>query len=273
MSVLPTIFRMPTFFGPSLGPRQGPDLSAFENAESPRQITIQATFEANLEPANLILPEGLELRAPNIINFMFGYISDIEWLAGRGYNIFGVYVPARFEGADTTVHGSLNLVLWENMADPILTGREDLGVSKLFCELPAARNYQNTTSCAASWDGQQFAELRLEGLKEAEPGEPLDPSAHGLLHHKYIPRTGKWGEPDCDTVTFTPGETPNSRLISYEQTNTASIQFEHRTWEQLPTLFHIVSKLKQIELGACLRAERIVTVGSKDIRDQTELPL
>ena len=57
-------------------------------------------------------------------------MKEIEWLAGRGYNTLGVSFPAVFEGEVDRATGSLLTVLWENLTDPILTGREELGFSK-----------------------------------------------------------------------------------------------------------------------------------------------
>ena len=82
------------------------------------------------------MPPGFSLRYPNIVCLSFIYSTEVEWLAGRGYNLFGVTVPATYNGQQDVVDGDLQLVLWENMADPIITGREDLGFAKVYCELP-----------------------------------------------------------------------------------------------------------------------------------------
>ena len=44
--------------------------------------------------------------------------------------------PAVFNGERDRAEGGLLTVLWENLCDPILTGREQLGFSKIYCELP-----------------------------------------------------------------------------------------------------------------------------------------
>ena len=58
----------------------------------------------------------------------------VDVLAGHGYNLTGVSVPTRFHGEKGVVEGNLLLVMWENHADPIITGREQLGYSKIFDE-------------------------------------------------------------------------------------------------------------------------------------------
>ena len=55
------------------------------------------------------------------------YMKEIAWLAGRGYNTLGVSFPATFTGEEDEVTGNFLTVLWENLTDPIITGREELG--------------------------------------------------------------------------------------------------------------------------------------------------
>src|SRR3546814_15173414 len=86
-------------------------------------------------------------------------MTEVAWLAGRGYNTFGVTVPATWKGGAHPVHGDLMLVLWENMADPIISGREELGFSKLFCDLPSPIENDGRFLCRASWVGPEFASL------------------------------------------------------------------------------------------------------------------
>ena len=70
-------------------------------------------------------------------------MKEIEWLAGRGYNTLGVSFPVEFSGNKDKARGNFLLVLWENLTDPILTGREELGFSKIYCNLPEAKLYKD----------------------------------------------------------------------------------------------------------------------------------
>jgi len=78
-------------------------------------------------------------------------MKEIEWLAGRGYNILGVTFPAVFKGKEDTARGPFLTVLWENLADPIITGREELGFSKIYCELPEPRISRGEAHAVAGW--------------------------------------------------------------------------------------------------------------------------
>jgi len=262
-------YRMPTHFGPSLGPRQGLDGRRYACLETSRDLTIQATFAAKTSQLEKLLPPGFRLREPNVVNLAFTYSKDIEWLAGRGYNTFGVSVPAIYQGQQDTVNGDLLLVLWENMADPIITGREDLGFAKVYCELPEPQFIGGEVICRASWDGCQFANLQLTGLKEVPLQDlPEAPSSDGTLHYKYIPKTSAPGEADAEYPVLTPATWPNVKIDQAMLAESAIGYFRQSSWEELPTLVHIVNTLSELTLGNCVEATLIRSHGGKDLSDQ-----
>ena len=266
-------YRMPTHFGPSLGPRQGPDGRRYACVDSPDDTVFQATFKADKAQLEKLLPPGFTLREPCTITFDFSFITNIEWLAGRGYNTFGVAIPATYNGTTDTVHGDLLLVLWENKADPILTGREDLGFSKIYCEIPEPQCIGSDVICRASWDGFEFASFKLSGLVgiNAEDMPPESDSAEpseGTLHYKYIPKTGCPGEADAEYAVLTPGEWPNMKFDLIKQAEAATLVFNPGTWEQLPTLVNIVNILSELTLGECTQAMMTKARGGKDLSDQ-----
>jgi hypothetical protein len=119
-------------------------------------------------------------------------MKEIEWLAGRGYNILGVTFPAVFKGKEDTARGPFLTVLWENLADPIITGREELGFSKIYCELPEPRISRGEAHAVAGWLGFNFMDLSVKNLTqkpvdEAQGAKQVD----GTLHYKYMPKTGE----------------------------------------------------------------------------------
>lgn len=266
-------YRMPTHFGPSLGPRQGLNGRRYACVDSPNSTLFQATFRAEKEQLEKRLPPGFTLREPYTITFNFDFTTNIEWLAGRGYNLFGISIPASYNGTEDVVHGDLLLVMWENKADPIITGREELGFSKIYCELPEPQFIGDDVICRASWDGFEFASLTLTGLAEKNEQEAITDSndtapSEGTLHYKYFPKTGCPGESDIEYVTLTPVEWPNVKIDLVKQAETAAVVFNRGTWEQLPTLVHIVNVLSELTLGECTQAIMTVSHGAKDLSDQ-----
>lgn len=265
-SFLPGVrYRMPTHFGPSLGPRQGPEGKRYDCKDTPRQTIVRAEFEAPVAQLAPFMPPGFSVRRSEI-HFTFSYMTEIAWLAGRGYDTFGVSIPACHAGSVDQINGDLLLVLWENMADPITSGREELGFAKLFCDLPPLRRHDGEIVCEASWGGFRFATLRLAGLGDV-PEAPAEES-QGLLHYKYIPRTGAPGEADAAYAVLTPAEGGHLRVESHVAAREAACAFHHATWEELPTLVHIVNALADVPLGRSIRASITETRGAKDLSDQ-----
>ena len=265
-------YRMPTHFGPALGPRQGIEGRRFANVDRPFDTTLQATFSADKTQLEKLLPPGFTARAPYTVSFSFSYITQIEWLAGRGYNTFGITVPVTYHGDNEIVHGELLWVIWENMADPIITGREDLGFAKIYCEIPEPQPMDNDIICRASWDGFEFSAMTFKNLQEVTAEEfPADPEgcepSSGTLHYKYFPKTGCPGEADVAYAALTPADWPNLKIEQAMLADTAIININKATWEQLPTQVHIVNTLAELTLGKCTSATLVKMRGSKDLSD------
>jgi len=265
------MYRMPTHFGPSLGPRQGEAGRKFVNLES-RKITVRAvSFLTNREQLEELLPEGFEVGVEPVVTVEVTYITEIEWLAGRGYNTLGVSFPVVFNGKKDHVVGSFLAVLWENLTDPILTGREELGYSKIYCEIPEPRIYQGQTHCTASWMGFKFMDLKIWDLTQLSSEEVAalrsKQGNDGTLHYKYMPKTGEWGKPDISYVTLTPSANPN-RVVKEMWRGEGTVQFHEATWEDLPTMFNIVNTLHNLEIKEYRGALMVKTIGGKDLSDQ-----
>ena len=172
-------------------------------------------------------------------------------------------------GEQDTVDGELLLVLWEDMADPIITGREDLGFAKVYCELPEPQYIDDRVVCRASWDGCQFASLELTGLKSIDPKDlPAGPPSEGKLHYRYFPKPSAPGEADVAYAVLTPAASPTTTLQKAQLAADANIAFRQSTWEELPTLVHIVNAFADLKLGPCVGAAAVNYRGGKDLSDQ-----
>ena len=80
-------------------------------------------FLTDLERLAAYLPEPYEVAENPIVTITYARNRQVDWLAGHGYNLIGVSAAAVFKGEKETLEGSYTLVMWENLADPILTGR------------------------------------------------------------------------------------------------------------------------------------------------------
>jgi len=269
------MYMMPTHFGPSMGPRQGPEGRTFKCKDNPKTTSISVNFLTNREQLEELLPERFEVGAEPVVSVSASYMKEIEWLAGRGYNILGVSFPVVFNGKRDRAEGGFLTVLWENLCDPILTGREQLGFSKIYCELPEPTVLHGETCCIASWLGFKFMNMKLTNMVSAPLNsslssateKPNDGVLKGTLHYKYMPRTGEWDCADVGHAVLTPAEGSNS-VIKEKWQGDGTVEFHRARWEDLPTQYHIVNTLQELEIKEYRGASIVKSIGGKDLSDQ-----
>jgi hypothetical protein len=255
------MFRMPASFGPSPGPRQDPTGKPWgaRSSGAKQQTALRITVETDAGALTEIMPPSFELVGIPRLILTASYLEDIGWLAGRGYNICSVDVPAAAKG----VEGVATLVAWESLTDPIITGREELGIAKLYAEIPPLEDNGESAVSRASWLGFEFLQMQLTDLRSRQaPGVLMTTPT---LNHKYITKTGAWDQSDADYVTVTPSRPME---IVDHRTGTADFEFRGSRWEDLPTLHHIVSRLRSLQVIGVPRGSISVTRLDFDGRDQ-----
>ncbi|MDE2774536.1 MAG: acetoacetate decarboxylase family protein [Chloroflexota bacterium] len=265
------MYYMPTHFGPRAGPRQGPDGRKFECVDNPLGVAYSVSFLTNARQLEPFLPPGFALDGEPVVTVFSNHMTEIEWLAGRGYNVLGVSFPVSFTGERDRVRGSFLTVLWENLTDPILTGREEIGFSKIYCELPPPTQLRGDYHLIASWLGFKFLDIHLSDLRELSAEEiqarQANATSDGTLHYKYMPRTGEWGKADIAYPVLTPATNSNQRTLE-QRVGSGSVQFHRARWEDLPTQYNIVNAFADLELLEYRGASLTKTIGGKDISDQ-----
>ena len=269
---VPPRFRMPYGFGPSTGPRQGPNGAPFDWSDNPISTVVSVSFLSDAKKVAALLPPGFQLDGDPVVGLTYSDHRDIAWLAGRGYRTFGVTFPAIFESRTRRVRGPFLSILWENMPEPILTGRDELGYSKLFAELSPVMATPGKLRLQAHWDGHRFFELGLTDIQDAEVTPPPAPKTpvDGTLHYKYVPATGPSDEPDVAYACLTP-TAERRETLTRVRTAKADLRFIAAAWEQMPTQHHIVSALADLPVHD-LRSARIEdSVGGSDLAGQTRI--
>jgi len=260
------IHRMPVGFGPFPGPRQIPHPGRRDPTSSRRTIAA-VTCETETEAIRNLLPSCFEPGTIPTVTVEVQQLENLDWLAGRGYSTLGVKFPALYRRGTEAIEGDFLAVLWENLADPIISGREELGFAKLWCSIEETTQIGNRREYAANWLGHCFAKLELGELTESSsPASPRRP----LLHYKHIPKTGCPGEADAAYAVMTPAANP---AFVVEKCFTAKGRFEFlpSTWEQLPTLAHIVNPLASLPIKRFVGASLVISHGGKDLSDQSIL--
>jgi hypothetical protein len=268
-----TMLRMPVHFGPATGPRRGPDDKRFDWTGVPTRLALLTQFRTDTAALAAILPPGFSPDGEPIVTVEVQYLSGLHWLGGRGYNTLGVRFPAVYRGAKET-RGMFLSVLWENLADPIITGREELGFNKVYCEIPPHRSLAGRRMVEASWLGHQFFRLDLQQAEQVDPATlsqaELGGWGAGTLHYKYIPRTGEWGKADAAYAVLSQSSGSTTKITEAWRAR-GQHEFLESKWEQLPTLYRIVNALAALPMRERLDGLVSKSHGGKDFADQRRL--
>ncbi|KAL2194208.1 hypothetical protein P885DRAFT_71530 [Corynascus similis CBS 632.67] len=203
-------------------------------------------------------------------------LRNLAWLGKGGYKYLGLWVHGvqytRKDGSK--VHGSFLTVLLGSLADPVISGREELGMPKLFADIEI-KKAESSASVECSWGGQRFLHLHLDGLQEAADNraEPeADPQASfgphgfhkpkeaGTLFYRYVPAVGKPGEADAAYAVLVRERDGGEATRTVKKTYLGQdCQFELTVgdWSSLPTLHHVAVCLSEIPIygTVAIRAE------------------
>ncbi len=226
-----------------------------ENTVATDVMTVSVSFLTDSEQLEAMLPPGkhLSIHGPPVVTVSAVYQGGLAWLAGRGYNLILVALPVVHTGRTGQTVGRFLPVVWENMAEPILVGRETLGWPKIYADLPPVRRLNDSCQCLAAWHGFTFAEMAVTGLRPLAPAElqaraaNTAPSA-GLICHKFILRTGSWTETDADYLTLSGSDGARAPVVREVLTGKAGVRFNSASWAELPTMTHIVNRLADLEI-------------------------
>ena len=197
-------YMQPVFFGPT---------TTMQSMEGKRMLhqpsnveCLGVSFETNQEQVDALLPECFTSNAP-VISVQACEFNDIGWLAGHSYTLINISTPVHFKGERDDLDGDLVLVMFENHADPIVAGRDGIGYSKIYADMPKFGHYEGKcTARAYSWDFK-FMDLQLDLNGEAEdPKRMMDLAAQsqGKMNYRYIPSVDDITVPDAEYPVFNP---------------------------------------------------------------------
>lgn len=192
-----TTYMMPAHFG-------GYPFDTSYQAQQ-RATMLAMTFETERAELERYIPEELELLAPEV-QIAFNQLTEINWLAGGHYNLVNVSAPVRFNGKKDHVDSAYPLVIWENRTAPILTGREQTGVPKIFADIEDLHVFRPQYSTSVSYEGNTFLSMHFE----AQPpmtGDELEQAKRqfrqlDLIGWRYIPKVGAPGADLSQFILF-----------------------------------------------------------------------
>lgn len=217
--------------------------------------TLSVSYVTCHEAVARLLPDGFEVGAPPgqepLVTVSWARNRQVDWLAGGGYNLLGVNVAATFRGQVDTVAGGYCVILWEDRTEPILSGREQTGIPKVFADITDLLPLGGATPdrelrVRASQLGTPIVELTAGSLRElSEPERRAlqEAAARGnWMGYKYIPRIGAPGADVAYATLF-----PSEQLYESASRGQGEVRFFPSSFENNPTQFQAVNLLCALE--------------------------
>ncbi|KAF4339639.1 3-hydroxybenzoate 6-hydroxylase 1 [Fusarium beomiforme] len=283
-------WKSPVSFGPMPSPRQDYHGQRY-NGDDSSFTTWSVRFKSSATYLKTLFPtDRFSFYKPGTIaeaSYVCTELKDMKWLGGGGYRFFGLWIHGvQYEKKDgSKIYGSFLAVLLENLADPIVTGREELGMPKLFCDIEVVEKGANT-SIRCSWRGAEFVDITLKGLGQATdghtsgvngtnghappagpPGAPPLPDEQGTIIYRYVPAVGQPGVADAAYPVFIEDAlTTTKRTVDKTLVGSGSdLNLTAGTWDTLPTLNHIATGFSDIPVYGVVKSKVEYGRGVDDI--------
>lgn len=146
-------YLMPIHFG---GGKFDPDMKLNQKVTS-----LAISYETDQKILEKFIPEEFELMAPNV-NVAFSKFTEINWMHGGQYNVINVSSPVSFSGKKDQIEGDYTLVVWENRTAPILGGREQTGIPKIYADIEDLHILKPQYATTTSYEGNTFLNMNFE---------------------------------------------------------------------------------------------------------------
>lgn len=253
------VYRMPVHFG---GHPFYPVRTRYGDMTS-----LAVSYETEAEALLPFIPEVFELTEP-LVKVQYANSRDVEWMAGGEYRLVQVSVPVRYLGREEEIPGDYVLVIWENKACPILGGREEDGMPKLFADIPCERHVGGRWHSAASYESHQFLSLTFEEERPLSEGEMAQWNQGGRINYfgwRHLPNVGRGGAALSHGVLY-PQEMRARQILAGK----GEVRWLRLTEEQHPLQWFIIDALaalpvKSYRPAVLMRGEARLNVGDSRV--------
>ena len=208
--------------------------------------SLGVTFVTDPKLAARLLPEPFRLGDEALISVAESVCEDVDWLAGKKYNLVGVDVAAVFDGeVDRDVRGTFCVIMWENMTEAILGGRDHSGVPKVYADIPDLIRKDDTCTGSVSHFGHPILDMSASELKPLSADECADlerARRDGIwMNYKYFPSVENDGADVSYACTY-----PSSGKCPAAWEGKGSIRFRPSSFEKNPTQYVLINKLAEL---------------------------
>ena len=246
---------MPAHFGPR---PMSPKASGWY-----RDVTSMViSYRTDREALACYLPAPFEVGEEAIVSVFYARNRQVDWLAGHGYNMIAVNASAVFNGEKDKLKGQYTLVMWENLTDPILTGRELQGIPKVYADIPDHSVIAGEWNASASHFGHKIVDMTITNLRDATEDEiqtgQEEQADNVPMAWRYLPGVSGFGRTTSEPTVY-----PSQNKFTSVRIGEGSITWHELTWEQNPTQFHIANALAALPILE--QKPALVTTGSTNL--------
>jgi acetoacetate decarboxylase len=241
-------YRMPLIMGPMFDREPVPSFTY------PHVEVLAFQYLTSADAIAPLLPQCYRPAEEPLATVFFSHNSGLHFMAGAGYRMVTFQVAARFDGEQDHVEGDYILGVFEDRTWPILCGREDLGVPKLFADISPIKQLPDLSlRCEASLWGHFLFGLDVPAPK-AQPGLVRRVAARRInarpwLAYKYIPSLD--GPPDADYPTITQND---NKIEQLWLAKSAGLRFGNAKVEDIGQVRTLLDALATLPVVQPLRA-------------------
>ena len=234
-------YRMPLIMGPQW------------EGETPNYLyqhseVVALQYLTDSDAISALLPDCYEVGKEPHVTILISYNNGIDFMAGGGYILAAIQVSAQFDGDKDSIEGDYILVMFENQTWPIICGREDLGIPKLYAEISPIKIYSDGgLRCEASFWGHFLFGIELSPPKKQNIMVKLAANkiinSRPWLGYKYIPSLD--GPPDAEYPTISYNDT---KINSLWFSDTGTVQFGNAASNEIGQLKILMDAIKPLEI-------------------------
>ena len=165
---------------------------------------------------------------------------------------------------------SYALVIWEDKACPILGGREEDGMPKLFADIPCERHVGDHWFTGASYESHTFLKLdfwRQNQLDEKDTAAINENPKINFFGWRYLPNLGRGGA-TLSHLTFYPQE----NHVKQVWTGEGKIEWTCLSREQHPLQWNIIHALAKLPVVKYTSATMSKSWARLNVGDSRILP-
>jgi hypothetical protein len=285
-------------------------LSAARSTVASIRFRTSATLIRNLFPSTAYSFVKRDTVAE--ASFIFQAIDNLSWLGGGGYNLvmFQIHGIRHQNGDGSANEGSYIPLVLEDLADPIISGREDLGWPKLYSDIAVKKGSEaGDLLVELFWRGVKWASFSWNDLKDFQQEQTanyVNRNGHtngttdsngvqprqtntseslkdndvnhkqsqggNLFVHKYIPAITDSPQRKTADADYDVMMPPSTSTVEWQKVaDHASFEISPRTAKELPTLHHIASRLFELPVFGIVEAKMGKSQGQDDFASATRV--